>query len=455
MYNFIAKHIFAPSLDLIRGTNTIPKLRDLEQSQWWPRDKIIELQSQRLRYLIQYAYSDVPYYRNILDERSLHPDNIKTWKDLHLLPVLTKKLIKNNYENIVAKNFPIKKRVQISTSGSTGEPLVFYDTIEDHVSISFAASQRMLSGLGVEIGDPIVALSVRYQAEPYFSNLTQKIINNFRRKWIIYSRHTLKDEISYYANKIELVKPKLLLGCPSAIYQLARFIQREPKYKIRPKAITTDSEQLYDYQRKIFREVFDCEVYDCYDTEEQHIIAFQCTECSGYHIAAENTIVEVVDDNNRYVGEGQKGRILITNLNNFAMPFIRYDIGDVGVSTEKSCSCGRGLPLLASLEGRSTDVIVTKSRGKISGNFLFYPAYPTLANWGVEQYQIVQEDYERIVIKIVPGQEQSKDITEIRTFMAEAYKKILGEDMKIDIEIVDEIPVNAAGKRRFILSNVT
>ena len=111
-------------------------------------------------------------------------------------------------------------------------------------------------------------------------------------------------------------------------------------------------------------------------------------------------------------------------------------------------------PLLASLEGRSTDVIVTKSRGKISGNFLFYPAYPTFAQWGVEQYQIIQEDYENILIKIVPGKEFHTDVNEIRKLMVEAYQKILGGDMKIDVRLVDEITATAAGKRKFIISNV-
>ncbi len=137
-------------------------------------------------------------------------------------------------------------------------------------------------------------------------------------------------------------------------------------------------------------------------------IAFQCCKHSSYHIAAENTIVEIVNDKDGPVEQGEKGRILVTNLNNYAMPFIRYDIGDVGVASEKSCSCGRGLPLLDSLEGRSVDVIVTKSRGKISGNYLYYPADPNFAYWGIEKYQIIQEDYENILIKIVPGKEPAE-----------------------------------------------
>jgi phenylacetate-CoA ligase len=118
MYNFLAKNIFAPSLDLVRGTKTIRNFQELEQSQWWPRAKILELQGQRLRNLIQHAYDTVPYYRNIFDKRSLHPDDIKMGKDLYLLPVLTKKLIKSNYKNLAARNFPMKERVRLSTSRS-------------------------------------------------------------------------------------------------------------------------------------------------------------------------------------------------------------------------------------------------------------------------------------------------------------------------------------------------
>ncbi len=162
------------------------KLKELEQSQWWPRDNILKLQDQRLRRLIQHSYNNVPHYRRLFEERSLHPDDIETGKDLSKLPVLTKKLVRSNFDSLIARNFPVKERVRLCTSGSTGEPLILYGTKEDHVSVTFAAYQRMLSGIGIEIGDRIVTLSVKYQpslaspATSYDREFLQKIDCIFR-----------------------------------------------------------------------------------------------------------------------------------------------------------------------------------------------------------------------------------------------------------------------------------
>jgi len=131
VYNFIARHILAPVLDFSRGTRTMKCLKELEQSQWWPRDKIVELQNQRLRQLVRHAYGKVPYYRRLFDDRGLKPNDIERAEDLVKLPILTKQLIRNNFDNLVTPGFPAKDLVPNCTGGSTGEPLVFYSTRDD------------------------------------------------------------------------------------------------------------------------------------------------------------------------------------------------------------------------------------------------------------------------------------------------------------------------------------
>ena len=147
--------------------------------------------------------------------------------------------------------------------------------------------------------------------------------------------------------------------------------------------------------------------------------------------------------------------MLITNLHNYAMPFIRYDIDDLGVRSDADCSCGRGLPLLAAINGRTWDTIVTKSKGKIPGMRLYEP-FRELAELGVEQCQMVQETYGKVLIKLaLPGKKYSQDyMNKVNETVVAKYKSILGEDMDIVIELVERIPPTPMGKRKIVISNL-
>ena len=452
MYSWIARHILAPVLDFSRGTRTMKCLKELEESQWWSRDKILELQNQRLRQLVRHAYDKVPYYRNIFDERALKPDDIERVEDLVKLPVLTKQLIRNNFDNIMARGFPTKELIPNSTAGSTGEPLVFYSTRDDQYNWGFAAAQRAYRWAGNELGEKCVWLR---WVRPYRSKMEkfrETSAQFFERILFLDAREMSAEKLTLFVRKLEKFQPAFIRGYPSAIYLLARFIEREGKPRLRLKAIITTSEQLYDYQRDLFAKVFGYETYSHYTSWEVHAIATECPEHSGYHIAAENVIVEIVDDEGGLVPVGGEGRILITNLHNYAMPFIRYDMGDVGVSSDKACPCSRGLPLLAALNGRKCDIIFTRSGKSIPGM-----AIPKefLAPFGIEQFQIVQETYQRVVVKLVLGREYpAEHLDKLTREIISQYQPIFGEDMDITIELVDQIPLTREGKRRVVTSNL-
>ena len=451
-YRFLARQIMAPILDLLRGTKTMKCLRELEQSQWWPREKILELQNQRLKQLVRYAYDNVPYYHRIFDERGLEPEDIETSKDLVKLPVLTKQIIRANFDDLTAQNFPAKELVKLATGGSTGEPLVFYDTMYDHITLSFAARQRVNSGMGYELGDKYARLATTPAYQSKKERLWQAPISFFRRDFFVDIKDMTKANMPVFAERLERFQPGFIVGYPSAIYELARFIKMEGKMRLKPKAIITGAEQLYDYQRGIFREVFGCDTFECYGSQEQHLIAFECRQHSGYHVVAENVVVEIVDNEGKVVPAGNEGRILITNLHNYAMPFIRYEIRDVGAGSERACHCGRGLPLLSGLKGRTTDSISTRSKGTIPSISL---PWSFLAGWGVEQFQIVQDAYDKVVVKLVLKKDiQEKDMGDLSSEIVAQYKRILGQDMDVAVEYVEQIPINAAGKRRFVVSNL-
>jgi phenylacetate-CoA ligase len=451
LYRFIARHILAPSLDTFRGTQSMTLLKELEKSQWWPRQKILNLQNERLRLLVQHAYDEVPYYRRIFDERGLRPGDIKDGRDLARLPVLTKQFIRDNFDEITAQCFPRKGRVKLATGGSTGQPLVFYTTRRDHKDVCIAARQRAFSGVGFELGDKTATIRNIYPGESMIERLWRVPIQFFRRDLPVDIRYVSPDS----ARQIEAFQPRFITGYPSAIEKLARLLQTRGKSRIVPAAIITGAEQLYDHQRDLFRKIFGCDTYSFYGAREAHLIAFECFEHSGHHMAAENVIVEIADAQGSPVPVGVEGRILITNLQNYAMPFIRYDIGDIGTASDEICPCGRGLPLLASINGRNPDNILTKSKGTIAGMALCKPLR-LLAGMGLEQCQIVQETPNNVVIKLVAGSECAREaLEELRKKALEEYIRILGEDMDIAVEFVEKIAMTPGGKGRFVISKLS
>ena len=453
MYIFLATHILAPALDFSRGTRTMRCLQELESSQWWPRDKILELQNQRLRRLLEHAYLTVPYYRRIFGERDIKPSDIGCSEDLAKLPVLTKRLIRNNFNDMVSPGFPRRQIITRSTGGSTGEPLVFYMSKDDRINWNFAASFRGYAWAGYEMGDKCLGVG---QVTPYDSiwdRISGSVRYFFERTVWLDASMISTETMPGFARKMYNFQPKFMRGYPSAIYLLARFIEKAGQYKIKPRAIFTGAEVLYDYQRELFSKVFECETYSHYSAFELHPIAVECPTHSGYHITAENVIIEIVNDEGETVPAGGEGRILITNLHNYAMPFIRYDIGDVGALSGQDCACGRGLPLLATLSGRSDDMIITRSGKRIPGTVV---PRKFLAFFGVEQCQIVQESYEELTVKLVANRQSSQEqIDKITCEILSQYKQIFGEDMDINIEFVDRIPLTRRGKQRVVISKVS
>ncbi len=452
MYSLIARNVLAPMLDFSRGTRTMKCLKELEESQWWPRDKFLELQNQRLRQLVRDAYDNVPYYRRVFDERALKPGDIQCSADLARLPILNKHIIHHNFDDLLARNLPVKKRLPAATSGSTGEPLMFYSTIDDRHNWGSAASQRAYRWAGYEIGEKCITVWRRYSYPSAMETLRQASMRFLERIMLFDIADFSTETLPFFARKLEDFQPKFIRGYPSAIYLLARFFKKERKPTPGLKAIITSAEQLFDYQRDLLQEVFHCETFSHYGAWELPAIASECPEHSGYHIAAENVIVEVIDNEGKLLPAGEEGRIIATNLHNYAMPFIRYDIGDIGALSDQACPCGRGLPLLAKLSGRTADNLSTRSGRVIPGTALPRKFFAFL---GVEQWQTVQESYEQVKVKLVLDQEYSQEHRDkITREVISRYKPILGEEIDVAVEFVDEIPLTRAGKRRVVISNI-
>jgi phenylacetate-CoA ligase len=276
-----------------------------------------------------------------------------------------------------------------------------------------------------------------------------KRLKNSLLQNISLSAYTITDEsLEEYTDILRKYQPKVIRGYSQAIYLLAMYLEKNNIADITPGAVLTTAETLFEHQREKIERQFGCRVFDGYGGGEAPSAAYECEEHSGYHISAENLIIEIVRDG-EMVSPGESGKILITNLNSSSMPFIRYDMGDIGIFSDERCSCGRGLPLLKSIEGRINDMIVTPE-GKFVHSYLFSAIFKDIKS--VNQFQVIQNETDKISIRIVKN-DQFTDRDNNR--IISSVQQVLGNGIKIHIEIVEKIPVlSGSGKRRFVVSTV-
>jgi phenylacetate-CoA ligase len=452
MYAIVARNVLAPILDTYRGAGALRCLKELEKTQWWPRDEILSLQRDRLKRLLRHAHDSVPYYRGVFERTGLIPDDIQASEDLARLPVLTKRDIRDNFGALIARGFPKGDLVPLRTGGATGEPLRFCRTKDDVYGSGIAAGLRAYRWAGYEVGDRCALLCDPSARDSRWRRVSRGVVHRLERVTVFNPREMSQSRLEQFARKLAGVHGGVIKGYPSAIYILARYLETEGRTEIRPKALISVGEALQDFQRDLFSRVFQCECYSYYGSFEASAIASECSEHCGYHVAAEHVLVEVVDGDGRPVPPGEEGRILITNLRNFGMPLIRHEIGDLGVASDRQCTCGRGLPLLAAVKGRTADVLYTRDGKCVPGVAL---PFQFLTSLSVEQVQVVQDTYERVVIKLVMAEGSGRNVLDraLRETTAH-FKATLGDDMEIAVEFVDDIPATPLGKRRFVISNV-
>jgi len=422
-------------------------LQILEKTQWWTPQELEELQQKSLRLLIKHAYNNVPYYHRIFRKRNLKPDDIKNTEDLLKLPRLTKEDIRNNLDDLVAINY--KQDVMPGYSGgtTTGEPLKFYSDKRSS-AWRWAALHRDYRWCGYDLGDKLVVLWGHFGDLKEHTTL-QKFDDILKRRRLLSCFDMTNESMAEYIEFLRRFKPKIIKGYSSALYLLAEFMRHNKIEGVEPEAIITTADNLFKYQREIIKSQFCCEVFDDYGNRETSLRAFECKEHSGYHISIENGVLELIMDN-EHVEDGEIGAFLITDFNNYTMPFIRYEIGDAGTLTNEICSCGRGLPMIRSIEGRIVDILTTPSGRYLPGEFLIAIfAYYEIE--GVKNYQVIQKRKDKLLFKLV---KTSNFMDEKLEIMINIIQQYTGDEMEIEIVFVDSIPPSKSGKRRFTISEV-
>jgi phenylacetate-CoA ligase len=453
-YARLARHVMVPTLDYFRGTRTAKRMAELERSQWWPLEKLHEEQTHALTSLVTYAFSQVPYYRRLASELGLESQDIRTPEDLTKLPLMTKDIVHEHLQDILAEDYPPSQLRASWTGGTTGSRLHFYTTRDYQLSWALPRWLRSMEMQGSSIGDPHVSIrQMIARRTSTVERVAHAISARFQRVVRLDSMTVTEGNLASIADAIDRASPCTLAAYPSSLALIAQYYKDSRRRPPHILASMIGGEQLLPHQRTIVREVFGNEPYLRYGSNELQEVAAECPARRGLHLSIEDFIVEVVDDRGQPVPAGQEGTLVITNLRNYGMPLIRYAIGDIGSLMPCECSCGRTLPLLSPVVARHIDFLYTRDGQRIAPMQLDMSPVLSL---GITQFRIVQHEYNRVSVTLVPDRVagQPRDTTAASLATERTLRKYLGEKTEVDVQFAERIEMNISGKRLAIMSKI-
>lgn len=420
-------------------------LNSMRRRAYWGPHKLQEYQNTRLKRIVRYAYDKVPFYNRLFREYGVYPNDIKTKADLKKLPIISKRELRQNKQEIISKDFNIRNLRTMSTSGSTGEPL-FVFLSENEIEFRKAKHLRANTALGQKAWDRWVTLT----GPQHFAKTTR-----LQRLIPLYTPVTISvfDDFDTQISKLKAIKPKVIEGYSSSLLLLAKEIEKRGLQTINPDHVIGGAELSDEYSRKYVEKVFGVAFYDQYSSVEFERMAWQCKEKNMYHIDSDALIMEFLDKNGEEVSAGESGEIVCTSLFNYAMPLIRYKIGDVAVPSDETCGCGRNLPLMRMVEGRKDHLIVLANGQVLTPRaftvamheFQYYP--------NIEQFRVVQKKLNLFELSLKLKDKGLEKV--IRRELTSHLKKIFStHNLEFHIRFVEDIPLDKNGKLTIVFSEV-
>jgi phenylacetate-CoA ligase len=395
--------------------------------------------------LVRHAWDHCPFYRDRMREAGFQPEDMRNWDDFRRFPILAKQDIVNHTPEMISQVSNRARLIPRKTSGSTGVSLHFY-VDEDEFQFKRGVQIYRDSWTGWRIGD----WSALVWGNPeYTRSFRGRLRNRFLSR--CFSLDTLKMDkamMGSFANEIFRRKPSLLFGHAHSLYLLAKFWEDSglPEYRFR--GIISTAMVLHEHERQKCESVFRSRIFDRYGCEEVSLIASECEAHEGLHVNTDSLIVEVIQDS-QAARAGESGRVIVTDLCNRAMPFIRYEVGDTAIPSDRSCSCGRTYPLLQRITGRVADYLRTPEGDWISGISLT-ENFATLIP-GLHQIQIIQEEMDFLRLRIVRGPLFDHCSVQL---IEELVRQRFGSRMRFITEFVDSIQPERSGKYRFSIYRV-
>ncbi|MBN2090316.1 phenylacetate--CoA ligase family protein [candidate division KSB1 bacterium] len=414
----------------------------LEKNVTRSRTEIEQDQLENLKKIVIHAGTTVPYYVQLFKKIKFDPARMTSLDDLRKIPVLEKETVRTCQDDFISSSHE-GKRIIAHTSGTTGKALKLFVNKETE-QYSYAGVWFHYGWSGIKRGARIATFSGHPVAEPARLEPPFWVFNRIENELLFSSQHITPQALPAYIDALNDFQPELIRGYPSSIYLIALHLLDTGK-KIMPKAVYTSSETLLDFQRKVIEDAFACKVFSYYGNAERVAQIMQCEE-GNFHVLTETCVVEVLNPDGSPTVVGEEGDLVCTGLINQVMPLIRYKIGDRAIPGPSSCICGRNSPVLSTITGRVDDIIITPD-GRHVGR-LGHVFKNTL---NVKEAQIIQDNIQSILVKIVPRQNYSP---QDKKMILNELRFRLGNEIHIKIEEVIQIPRTKNGKQRFIISSV-
>ncbi len=458
VYNYLDRYLFLPLGDWVYGSNVVAKLEETRLNETLSEAGLRDLQNRKLQHLVKHCYNTVPYYTRLFDSYGIKPEQIRSREDLHLLPVLTKQIIRDNYDDMFSTAVNPKRLRKSSTGGSTGTPLKFCTDAAEWSSWK-ASTLRAWEWYDLHLGDKIFSLggssiNKRKQLLSLKGLYDRVIMRNHK-----YSSADVTDQAmqrNYEA--LMALRPKAVRGYGSSLYILARFIENRELPLCPIKVVLTTGEVLMPEYRRKLEQVFQAPVYDEYGASDGGILSHECPQREGLHIAEDLCIIEITDKQGNPLPVGTTGFVCTTDLNNYVFPFLRYHVGDMAYIKQTSCSCGRHTRLIGEVMGRAGKLMYNKAGIPISPTVLPMMFYPEL-NYHNLEYQKVYNKIDKfqirqdcqgditILLKLKDPEEQHEQFDYIVTNYRNHF---VGSH--ISLEFVDDIPCLPSGKEDYCVS---
>lgn len=416
----------------------------LEKSQWWSQEELKEYQKEKLIALLHYVYENIPYYRGILKTMKLMPGDFVSLDDLSKLPILTKEDVMNNLDKLISNKVQKKYLMMNYTSGSTGKPMfLYFDQRARFIDWSFFVWIYKLAGINTN------DKYIRMWSRPFIEKNIKSIYLHepFHRRLSLSTLPSHSNKLEEYLRLIKEFRPVFIIGSPSFFYQLACYAQNRENITVNFHVLFSTYENLYSFQRNLIESQFHCEVFNHYSSQEHLINATECDKHEGMHIDMRRCITEVVNENGEVLNNEHQGRIICTGLHNYVMPLIRYDMGDIGSISNRKCSCGRGLPILKSLDGRNSEFI------RYNGKFIYSATLSVILERfkNIKECQFIQDCENGIKVNIVKRKDYSERDTQelIRTL-----RNMIDGRLDVVINFTDHIPRTKMGKFPFVVCRI-
>jgi phenylacetate-CoA ligase len=448
VHSALTRHVVYPLALGKRGDwAQLAYIREFERTQFLSPDAIRTLQAERLRALLDHAYHRCPFYRDRFDAAGLHPRDVGDADDLVRMPPLEKREIQAHRDRLVAEGWPRGDLIANQTGGSTGSPISFYLS-HDRKRSRAAGTVRHNRWAGWDVGDKVACIWGAPRDLPPAGWRTRLRNALLERQLFLDTGHVTEEKLAAFHEALKRFRPQVILAYARSAELFARYVRARGLNAYQPRSIVTSAEVLEPAGRALLEEVFGCPVFNRYGCREVSVVASECPAHRGLHTMAEGLLVEVVRADGSPAPAGELGSILVTDLLNFAMPLIRYRIGDMGSWEPGDCPCGRGLPRLRGVAGRVTDFLIGGDGRMVSGVFL--ATYVVAQRPSLGQVQIVQDEPGRSLFRVKPGPgfRAEADLQ----YLTAATREHLGPDMRVDHEIVDELPTEPSGKFLFCRS---